>query len=337
MKKFINKPEEFVRDSLSGILSAYPTYLKSHPNDMYAIARANFTEADDDIVSIITGGGYGHIPLFLGYVGDGLCSGVAVGDVFTTPSNDTVSRVMEMVPQKKGILCIHGNYTGDCINFDIAAKQLNAKGIPCAQIVISDDVTSAPPERRHERRSIAGLVLAYKIAGACAKRGDDLETIANILTRVNKNIGSIGIALSSCSIPTTTRSIFEITEGEMEIGIGIHGEPGIKRERLMSSFDMATYMVDAVVNDLSLQKGERVVLLVNGMGATPKDELFVVYNDVRKRLREISINVVFSFVGEYVTSLEMNGASVTVLRYEDEYEPLLRAEAFSPFVYFMHR
>ncbi len=336
MKKFINKPEEFVRDSLSGILSAYPKYLKSHPDDMYAIARANFTEIDDCIVSVITGGGYGHIPLFLGYVGDGLCSGVAVGDVFTTPSNETILRVMEMVPQKKGILCIHGNYTGDCINFDIAASQLRAKGIPCTQIVISDDVTSAPRERRHERRSIAGLVLAYKIAGACAKRGDDLETIADTLMHVNKNIGSIGIALSSCNIPTTARPIFEIEEDEMEIGIGIHGEPGVRRDRLMSSFEMAVYMVDAIANDLSLQKGERVALLVNGMGATPKDELFVIYNDVRKRLCELSVNIAFSFAGEYVTSLDMNGVSVTLLRYEDEYGPLLGAEAFSPFVCFMN-
>lgn len=334
MKKFINNPEEFVNESLEGILSAYPRYLRSHPNDIRAIARSDFTKDDDNRVSIITGGGYGHIPLFLGYVGDGLCSGVAVGEVFTTPSSDTILRATEMVPQKKGVLYIFGNYTGDCINFSIAAKQLLLKGTSCAQIIISDDVTSAPRERWHERRSIAGLVLAYKIAGACAKLGYPLQKIVEILSRVNENMGSIGIALTSCCIPKIAKPIFEITEDEIEIGIGIHGEPGVERAKLMPSRELAAYMVDSIVDDLSLQKGERVALLVNSMGGTPKDELYILYNDVRHRLDELSINIVFSFAGEYVTSLEMSGASVTMLRYEDEYGPLLGAEAFSPFVYF---
>lgn len=334
MKKFMNDPKNFVDDSLEGILYAYADRLRCHPDDLRAIVR---TDLDSNKVSIVTGGGYGHIPLFLGYVGEGLCDGVAVGNIFTTPSSDSICRATELIPHKKGVLYILGNYTGDRINFEIAASQLLDEGIRCEQIVVTDDVASTPRDCWTDRRCIAGIVLIYKLAGACAKRGDSLDAIVSLLNRVNENMGSLGTALTSCHIPTAPKPIFDIAADEMELGMGIHGEPGVKRIKLMSSKELADNLIDTIVNDLKLKRGERVVLLVNGMKATPKDELFIFYGDAYRHLHQLGIGIARSYVGEYVTSLEMSGASITLLRFEEEYAPLLDAEASSPFISFTVR
>jgi dihydroxyacetone kinase len=331
LKKLMNNPENFVNDSLKGILRAYPDKLAYHPDDLRAIFRV---PQDPDKVSIITGGGYGHIPLFLGYVGDGLCDGSAVGNIFTTPSSNTIRRVAEFLPQQNGILHIFGNFLGDRINFEIAIRQMREMGVRCDQVVVSDDIMSAPRQFWTDRRCIAGIVLIYKIAGACAKRGDSLDEMLPLLNRVNENIVSVGIGLSSCHIPTTTKPIFEIVPDEMELGIGIHGEVGVRRVKMTTSRVIAADMTDMLTNDLGLTRGDRAVLLVNSMASTPKDELFILYADIHSRLDELGIQVVRSYVGEYVTSLEMSGASMTLLRYDDEYASLLDVEASSPFVSF---
>ncbi len=288
MKKIMNDPENFVDEGLKGILRAYPDQLTSHPGDLRAIMRV---PQDPDKVSIVTGGGYGHVPLFLGYVGDGLCDGAAVGNVFTTPSNNTILKVMELLPGQKGILCIFGNYTGDRINFEMAASQLRESGVRCEQVVVTDDVMSAPNRFKADRRCIAGIVLVYKIAGACARRGDSLDEILAMLKRVNGSMGSIGVALTSCHIPTTKDPIFQIAEDEMELGMGIHGEPGVRRTKIATSKEIAKFMTEAVAGDLGLVRGERTVLLLNGMSAMPKDELFILYGNIRDCLDERGILV----------------------------------------------
>ena len=240
----------------------------------------------------------------------------------------------ELLPSQNGVLYIYGNYTGDKINFEIAISQMKAAGVRCEQIVVSDDVMSAPRQFWTDRRCIAGIVLIYKIAGACARRGDSMDEILPLLHRVNENMASVGIALTSCHIPTTQKPIFNIASDEMEFGMGIHGEPGVKRVKMMTSREIAASMTDLAADDLKLTRGDRAVLLLNGMSALPKDELFILYADIRSHLDDLGIEAVRSYVGEYATSLEMSGASLTLLRYEDEYAPLLDVGASSPFVFF---
>lgn len=330
MKRFTNDPQQFVDDSLSGILHAYPQYLRDLPQDHRAILRAGGIPAGQ--VPIITGGGYGHLPLFLGFVGEGLCSGCAVGNIFTTPSCDTILKLTQAVPRERGILYLLGNYTGDRINFAMAAQYAAMEGIHCEQVIITDDVASASRANHSKRRCIAGITLAYKLAGACSQRGDSLEEIAALLIRVNENMGSLGVALSSCRIPGMKSNIFTLGEEEIEFGIGIHGERGMRRIPFAPSNQIAGYLVAAIAQDLCLTPGERVVVLLNGMGGTPQDELFILYNDVQHHLEEKGFQAVFSYVGNYATSLGMRGASLTLLRYEDAYGELLTAKAVTPFV-----
>ena len=335
MKRFMNDPQQFVDDSLSGILHAYPQYLRDLPQDHRAILRAG--DIPSGQVPIITGGGYGHIPLFLGFVGEGLCSGCAVGNIFTTPSFDTILKLTQSVPQERGILYLLGNYTGDRINFEMAAQYVAMEGIRCEQVIITDDVASASRANHSQRRSIAGIALAYKLAGACSQRGDRLEEITALLTQVNENMGSLGVALSSCQIPGMKSNIFSLGEGEIEFGIGIHGEQGTQRIPVAPSNKIAGYLVTAITQDLCLNPCERVIAMVNGMGGTTQEELFILYNDIQRYLEEKRLQVVFSYVGNYTTSLGMRGASLTLLRYEDAYGELLTTKAVTPFVNYFYQ
>ncbi|WP_313563480.1 dihydroxyacetone kinase subunit DhaK [Ruminiclostridium cellobioparum] len=330
MKKILNHADNFVEDSLKGILLAYPELLAAHPEDIKAVHRAGAPIQEK--VAIVTGGGYGHIPVFLGYVGKGLCDGVAVGNVFTSPGCETILNVTRQVNANKGVLYLFGNYMGDCMNFEMAAEIAEMEGIKTETVKVSDDIASAPRESWKERRGIAGIFFAYKIAGACAERLAALEEVKAIAEKTIENAATFGVALSSCWLPGSEKKIFEIGEDDMEIGMGIHGEPGVKRGRLTSSCEITEILLPSILEDLSIKEGQRVAILVNGLGATSQEELFILYKDINEALAARGIEPVRVFVGEYATSLEMVGASISILKLDDELLELLDAPAYTPFV-----
>ena len=328
MKKCMNSSDDFVDESLEGIYTAYaPFYQKGNGNN-----RAVVHLGKKDKVSIVTGGGYGHIPVFLGYVGDGLCDGAAVGNVFTSPSCEAILDATRAVYNEKGVLYLFGNYFGDGMNFEMAVEMADMEGIRTEIVKVSDDMASAPRSEYEKRRGIAGICYAYKLAGACAENGGSLDEVKRIAQQAVENTSSYGVAFSSCTLPGAERPIFEINGQDMEIGMGIHGEPGIKRVRMMSSRDLSRELVPAILKDISVREGERVAVLVNGLGMTSREELFIFYKDAAKLLAEKNITIVKAMVGEYATSLEMAGLSLSILRLDEETEPLLMQQEFTPFI-----
>ena len=332
MKKFMNDPNSFVIESLTGMLAAYPGFLCAHPENVKAIFRPQYENKKK--VAIITGGGYGHLPAFVGYVGEGLCDGAAIGSVFSSPSATTIEQVARSVPNENGILFLIGNYMGDVMNVELAVEKLTADGIQSAIVTVTDDAASAPREEWKNRRGIGGIALIYKIAGSAAKLGKTLSEIVNITERAKQHLASYGAAFTSCQLPSTHAPVFEIGSDEMELGIGIHGESGVQRVKIMSSKDIASLMVDKLVCDLSLKKGDQVAVLLNGLGAASKEELFLFYHDVHSLLTMYGVNLVRSFVGEYATSLEMHGASLSLMKLDKELLLYFDEPAFSPFVHF---
>jgi dihydroxyacetone kinase len=330
MKKIMNCPGDFVEQSLEGILNAHPGLLKACPENSRSIVRADAPVKGK--VAIVTGGGYGHLPLFLGYVGKGLCDGCAVGNVFTSPSCEAVTDTTRFVSGDKGVFYLIGNYMGDQMNFEMAADLVNVDGIETALVRASDDIASAPREKWQERRGIAGILFAFKIAGAMAERGHSLEEVEKMTRKACERIATLGVAFSSCQLPEAGAPIFEIGDSDMELGMGIHGEKGVKRCKMMKAEELAEYMIDAVVKDLSLIEGSRTAVLVNGLGSTSLEEQYILYAEVARALKTRHIEVVKAFVGEYVTSMEMSGASVTLFSVDDELENLLTDPMYTPFV-----
>ncbi len=330
MKKIMNLPSNFVDESLNGILLAHANELRCASGNIKAIVRSDAPVKDK--VAIVTGGGYGHLPLFLGYVGKGLCDGCAVGNVFTSPSCETIMDVTRKVNSGKGVLYLFGNYMGDQMNFEMASDLLLGEGIQTAIIRAADDVASFPRENWEERRGIAGILFAYKVAGAMAERGYSLKEIEEKTLSACKEIASFGVSFSSCQLPESSSPIFEISEQDMELGMGIHGEKGVSRCTMMTAEELSETMVSRLVNDISVQSGDRVAVLVNGLGATSREELYILYGAVHKLLENKNISIVQSYVGEYVTSLEMAGASVSLFKLNQEYEELLKDEMHTPFV-----
>lgn len=331
MKKCMNQNNNFVDESLEGIYEAYPDFYQKGNGDTRALIHHCKQESK---VSIITGGGYGHLPVFLGYVGDGLCDGVAVGNVFTSPSCETIQNVTNSVENGSGVLYLFGNYFGDSMNFEIASEFAQLNGIKTAIVKVSDDIASAPRERYQERRGIAGIVYAYKIAGALAENGANLEEVEQIAKKTVENTSSFGVAFSSCTLPGADKPIFEIDEDDMEIGMGIHGEPGIKRGKMLSSEEIAMELTTKVLEDLSVMEGDRISVLINGLGMTSREELYILYRDVASILKEKKISVVKALVGEYATSMEMAGVSLSILKLDEEIETLLLQHSYTPFVSF---
>jgi dihydroxyacetone kinase-like protein len=328
MKKIINDPDAFVDEVLDGILAAHPTMLKAVSEDRRAIARAD--APINGQVGIVTGGGSGHLPLFLGYVGMGLCTAVAVGNVFSSPSAEQILAATRAAHGGKGVLYLYGNYGGDVMNFDLAGE-LAAGEIETDTVVGIDDVASAPPDRSSERRGVAGLFFAYKCAGAAAEKGASLAEVASTARSAVANIRSMGVGLSPTILPAAGKPTFELGPDEMEIGIGIHGERGVRRGRLESADRIAADLLEKIAADLSLSRGDTVAVLVNGLGATPLEELYVLYRHVRGDLDRMGVVVRRTYVGEFATSLEMAGASLSVMRLDDELARLLDAPARSPF------
>jgi dihydroxyacetone kinase-like protein len=331
MKKFLNEPDDFVAEMIEGLLLSYPDHLRAVPGDGRVVARATRSPAGrQQQVGIVTGGGAGHLPLFLGYIGDGLLTSAAVGNVFSAQSSDAALTAIRAASAGHGVLVLIGNYTGDRLNFELARDLAHEEGIKTELVLGADDVLSAA--HAEDRRGVAGIVFAYKCAGASAARGDDLAAVAGIARRVVERTASAGVGLSPTVLPTTGRPSFEIGENEMEIGIGIHGETGVRRVELARADDIAEELLDTCAEALDLQAGARVALLVNGLGATSQEELFVLSRHLHHSLAKRDVRVHRTLVGEFATSMEMAGASVSLLLLDEELTELLDAPASSPFV-----
>jgi dihydroxyacetone kinase-like protein len=329
MKKLLNDPDAFVDEMLDGLLLAHPQLLKAASDDRRALVRADAPL--DGKVGIVTGGGSGHLPVFLGYVGAGLCTGVAIGNVFSSPSPDQMLAATRASSGGAGVLYLYGNYGGDVLNFDLAGDLAGEDGIETRTVLVTDDVASQPPERAADRRGIAGLFYAYKCAGAAAERGDSLDQVVEAASAAVASTRTMGVGLSPTILPAAGKPTFELDEGEMEIGIGIHGEPGVHRGPLETADAVTERLVGAIVEDLGLGSGERVSVLVNGLGATPLEELYILYRRAAQLLGELGVEIHRPYVGEFATSLEMAGASISVLRLDDRLTELLDAPALSPF------
>jgi phosphoenolpyruvate---glycerone phosphotransferase subunit DhaK len=329
VKKFLNNPTEFVNDMLEGILYAHPEQLTYVNDDKHCIVKASAPK--DGKVGIATGGGSGHLPLFLGYVGDGLLDGCAVGDVFQSPSSEQMFEVTKAIDSGAGVLYIYGNYGGDIMNFDMAAEMASMEDIRVEQVVAGEDVASAPKGEEGKRRGVAGIFFVYKCAGAKADELCSLDEVKRVADKAAANVRTMGVALSPNIVPEIGRPQFSLGENEMEIGMGIHGEPGIRRGELMTAEKIVREMLPAILDDLPFAKGDEVSILMNGLGATPLEELYVLYRTVHTMATSRGIEVFKVYLGEYATSLEMAGASISVLRLDDELKALLSKSARSPF------
>lgn len=328
MQKLINEPDDFVTEVLDGILAAHPDQLRL-ADDPRAVVRADAPV--EGKVGIATGGGSGHLPVFMGYVGRGLADGAAIGNVFASPSAEQMLAVLRAVDAGRGVLQLYGNYGGDVMNFGLAGDLAAADGIEVATVLGADDVASAPAGEESRRRGIAGIFFLYKVAGACAEEGADLAEVKAITDRAAANVRSMGVALAPCIVPSAGEPTFDLPAGEMEIGMGIHGEPGVRRGPLLRADEVTDAIMDALLADIELPGGERVDVLVNGLGATPVEELYIVYRRVARRLGDAGVSVRRCWVGEYATSLEMAGASVSLMRVDDDLARLMDAPAESPF------
>lgn len=329
MKKLINDPASFVDEMLEGILVAHPDAFRAVGPGLRAIVRADAPVAGQ--VGIVTGGGSGHLPVFLGYVGRGLCTGVAIGNVFSSPSMDQILDATRAVDGGAGVLYLFGNYGGDVLNFELAAEMADLEGIRTATVLVADDVASAPADRIDDRRGVAGLFFAYKCAGAAAETGMSLEEVAGVARGALRQTRSMGVGLSPTILPAAGKPTFELGDGEMEVGIGIHGEPGVRRGPLESADAVADTLLAATADDLGLARGDRVAVLVNGLGATPLEELYILYRRIHTGLGARGVTVHRPYIGEFATSLEMAGASLTIMRLTDQLTELLEAPANSPF------
>jgi dihydroxyacetone kinase len=332
MRKFINDPDAFVDEVLDGLVLSLPGRLRRLEDEPRAVVRA-----DGDFqgrVTIATGGGSGHLPVFVGYVGRGLLDGCAVGNVFASPSADQMLAVTRAIDGGRGVLYLYGNYGGDRLNFDLAAELAGAEGIRVETVLARDDVASAPPERAGERRGIAGIFFGYKVAGGCAAAGEDLDAVAAAAEHALSRTRSMGVALSPCVLPAVGRPNFELPDGEMEIGMGIHGEPGVRRGPLLSADEIADDLVGRILEDLAAPAGAELAVLVNGLGATPPEELLILYRHAHVRLVDEGYRVERAYVGEYATSLEMAGASISLLHLDPALTGFLDAAAEAPVTMF---
>lgn len=328
MKKLINEPAHYVDEMLQGLISAFPELTLGGESGR-CVARS--APAPEGKVGIATGGGSGHMPLFTGYVGQGLLDACAVGNVFEGPSVQSCVDAIKAADRGGGVLCLYGNYGGDRMNFDMASEMAGFEGIRCETVLGADDIASAGPQDADTRRGVAGIVFLYKVAGAAAEQGRDLSQVADVVEKAAARTRSIGVALSPCRVPSACEPNFQIGDDEMELGMGIHGEPGIWRTPLESADTVADTMFDRLLAELSPRRGARVAALVNGLGATPLEELLILWRRVAERLGQAGMSPVEPMVGNYVTSMEMAGASLSLMMLDEDLEALLRAPASCPF------
>src|SRR6478672_4925122 len=315
MKKLINDPNDVVVEALLGIEAAHPDLQVDHANKI--IYRGDAPKSGK--VGIISGGGSGHEPLHGGFVGLGMLDAACAGEVFTSPVPDQMLAATKLVDGGAGVLHVVKNYTGDVMNFEMAAEMAAAEtGAKVVSVVTDDDVAVQDSTWTAGRRGVGATVLLEKIAGAAAEQGRDLDAVADIARKVNAQARSMGVALTSCTVPAAGTPTFDLAENEMELGVGIHGEPGRKRVPLATAKEIAELVVEPVLSDLPFNDGDSVIAFVNGLGGTPLIELYVMYNEVNKILAKRGVSVARSLVGSYITSLEMAGTSVTLLKADDE-------------------
>jgi len=319
-KKLINEPDNVVEEMLDGMLAAHPNYLQRAGHKRAIVYPGSPRRAK---VGVVIGGGSGHEPTFVGYVGKGLADGCAVGNVFASPPPDPILECVKAVDGGAGVLFMYGNYAGDVMNFDMAAEMAGMEGIEIRTVLSTDDVASAPPDRKSERRGIAGNVFIFKAAGAAADLMMDLDEVERVARHANESTFTMGVALAPCSLPQTRRPNFELGENEMEIGLGIHGEPGVGREPLKTANEVTDQLVDRTFAEMQPGRGDRVAVLVNSLGATPPMELYIMMARVKARLDDAGVEIHKALVGPYCTSLEMAGASVTMMRLDDELTRLI--------------
>ena len=327
MKKVMNAADGYVDEMLEGLCAAHPQYF-ARP-EKRVITRAG--GAVPGKVGIVTGGGSGHLPIFTGYIGPGLLDACAIGNVFASPSADQMASAMRLANGGAGVLRLYGNYGGDVMNFDMAGEMLEMEDVRSTTVLLADDVASAPPEEAAKRRGVAGMVFAFKAAGARAEEGGDLDEVTAAAQATADACRSIGFALTPCVVPQAGKPTFTIGEDEMEMGMGIQGEPGIWRDKLKPADAVADEMLDRLLADSGVGRGERIALLVNSLGATPLEELYIVYRRLNQRLADAGITVVDPLVGRYATSMEMTGVTLTMCRLDRETERLLAAPCDCPY------
>jgi len=327
MKKVMNRPQDFVDEMLDGLVAANPSLIRDGENGR-VIRRATRSTGK---VGIVSGGGSGHLPLFTGYVGEGLLDTCSIGNVFEGPTVGSCIDAIKLADQGKGVLRLYGNYGGDRMNFDMAGELLEDEGIRTSTVLGTDDIASAASEERQKRRGVAGIIYAYKTAGAAANEGADLDTVTAIAQRTVDMTRTIGVALSPCQVPGADRPSFILGEDEIEMGMGIHGEPGIWRDKLRTADAIADEMIERLLADKPQGAGTTVSILVNSLGATPLEELFILYRRASTKLGEGGIRIVRPLVGHFATSMEMAGVSISLSFVDAEIERLLSAPSSCPF------
>lgn len=329
MKKILNDPFAYAEETLRGLTRAYPQYYQLVAGTTRVVKRPDGPVAGK--VGIVTGGGSGHLPVFTGYVGPGLLDACACGDVFASPTSEEMAEAIRAANGGAGVLRLYGNYGGDVMNFDMAGELVSFDDIETTTVLLRDDVASASFAERDKRRGVAGMVFAFKIAGAAADAGLDLAGVTAVTQRAADSLRTMGVALSACTVPAAGKPTFSIGEDEMEIGMGIHGEPGVRRGPLQPASAIADQLLDPILADLSLTRGQRIAVLVNSLGATPAEELFILFDRIADRVADAGLSIGNTLVGRYATSMEMAGASLTVLPLDAELERYLTAPAACAF------
>lgn len=319
MQRIMKNPDEIVDDMLRGFLKAHSDLVEKTPNPRVVKAR----NIQPGKVGVVTGGGSGHKPAFIGYVGRNLCDAAAVGEICTSPTAAAFLDAFRAADQGKGVACLYGNYSGDNMNVKMAVKMARREGIEVKTVVANDDAASAPLDQREKRRGVAGEVLMWKAGGAKAAMGGSLDEVVNAAQKAIDQTRSIGIGLTPCTLPAVGHPNFEIREGTMEVGIGHHGEPGIEVCPLESADRMAQRMLDVVLPDGPFEPGDELAVLVSGLGATPVMELYVLYDEIESRLKAADYRIHRAYVGNYFTSLDMMGATLTVTKLDPELKELI--------------
>ena len=329
MQRLLNKPENYVNEMLEGVLAAHSDKVKIVGGDLRCYVSAKKKAGK---VGIATGGGSGHLPLFMGYVGEGMLDGTSIGGVFQSPSADQMYQVTKEIDSGAGVLYIYGNYGGDIMNFDMAQEMAEFDDIKVMQVVAGEDVASAPKGLKNKRRGVAGIFFVFKCAGGAADAMHSLEEVTRIAQKAANNVRTMGVALTPCIIPENGKANFEIATGNMEIGMGIHGEPGIEKGPIKPVDTIVQEMLDRILPDLPYESGDEVAVLVNGLGGTPLEELYIVYRRVQEILTEKGIKAFKVYVGEYATSMDMVGMSISLLKLDAELKKYLSMPCNTPFV-----
>jgi len=327
MKKLINDPDDVVDEMLEGMVAAYPDRLRRLP-DTQVVVRDDGPL--DGKVGVVSGGGSGHEPTHAGYIGDGMLDGAAAGDVFSSPTADEFEALIDACDAGEGVLAVIKNYEGDVMNFETAIELAEMEGVDVETVVVDDDVAVEDSLYTSGRRGVCGTILVHKAAGAKAAAGADLDEVRRVAQKVVDNVGTMGMALTSCVTPEKGEPTFDLGEDEIELGIGIHGEPGTERTDVMSADEVTDALTESVLEDLDVDGGEEVLTIVNGMGGTPQMELFVVNRRLQALVDEHGLETWDAWVGDYMTSLDMAGCSITVCVLDDELKELLGAPADTP-------